>query len=110
MASAAPALSPIATLLDTRDCLWENPASLPVTERLTAGRLELKTGVALIEFDGGARLALQCPASLELLEYKTAWLHRGNATMRCENGTYTFSLLTPTSNVIDLGTEFGIAV
>jgi hypothetical protein len=81
-----------------------------VNQRLAGGMLELTSGVALIEFDGGARLALQGPATLELIDPKTARLHHGRASVRCEEGLYSFSLLTPTSIVIDMGTEFGVAV
>jgi ferric-dicitrate binding protein FerR (iron transport regulator) len=100
----------IATLVDTRDCKWTDPRGLAVGKGLAPGLIELKSGVALIEFDGGARLALQGPARLELIGPKAARLHEGHATVRCEEGRYSFSLLTPTSTVIDLGTEFGVAV
>jgi hypothetical protein len=100
----------VATLVDVRDCKWADGEFLPLDRRFPTGVLELSSGVAVIEFDGGAKLALQGPASLELLGTKTARLHRGNATVRCEQGIYSFSLLTPTSTVVDLGTEFGVAV
>ncbi|OYV04770.1 MAG: hypothetical protein CFE26_15110 [Verrucomicrobiales bacterium VVV1] len=100
----------IATMADTRDCKWKQSASLKIENRLSAGMLELESGVALIEFDSGAKLALQGPARLELISTKLARLHFGNATVRCEQGLYSFSLQTPTSTVIDLGTEFGVAV
>ena len=100
----------IATLGDTRDCVWKNSFEVAVNKRLSASTLELSSGVAVIEFDGGARLALQGPAKLELIGTKTARLLNGAASVRCEEGLYSFSLLTPTSTVIDLGTEFGVAV
>ncbi len=100
----------IATMADSRECKWQGAGEVEVGKRLTAGRMELVSGVALIEFDGGARLALQGPAGIELLGPKTARLTHGNASVRCEEGLYSFSLLTPTSTVIDLGTEFGVAV
>lgn len=103
-------LEEIATIADSRECRWKTNSSLPVEKRLTAGMLELESGVALIEFDGGAKLALQGPAKLELISSKLARLHEGNASVRCEHGVYSFSLQTPTSTVIDLGTEFGVAV
>lgn len=103
-------LEEIATIADSRECRWKSNSVLPVEKRLTAGMIELESGVALIEFDGGAKLALQGPARLELISSKLARLHQGNATVRCEDGAYSFSLQTPTSTVIDLGTEFGVAV
>ena len=105
-----PLAAEVATLLDARDCQWAGGAVFPVDGRLTEGAVHLKSGVALIEFDGGARMALKGPASLELIGPKGARLLRGNVTVRCEDGAEGFSLLTPTSTVIDLGTEFGVAV
>jgi ferric-dicitrate binding protein FerR (iron transport regulator) len=99
-----------ASLVDVRDCQWNDTPRPGVEKRLATRMMDLASGVAIIEFDGGARLALQGPAKLELIGPKAARLHRGTATVRCEEGLYSFSLLTPTSTVIDLGTEFGVAV
>lgn len=100
----------VATLGDDRDCIWEGDINARANNRLAPGLLELKSGVAVIEFDGGARLALQGPAALELIDPKSALLKRGEASVRCEEGLYSFSLLTPTSIVVDIGTEFGVNV
>ena len=100
----------VATLIDARDCQWANGTHIAVEGRLIPRLLNLTSGVALIEFDGGARLALQGPASLEVSGSESARLRRGSATVRCEDGADGFSLLTPNSTVIDLGTEFGVSV
>lgn len=100
----------VATLIDARDCQWANGTRVALEGRLTPRVLNLVSGVALIEFDGGARLALQGPASLEISGSESARLLRGSATVRCEDGADGFSLLTPNSTVIDLGTEFGVSV
>ncbi len=108
--TASVAKAEVATLVDVRDCKWAGGQTLELDTRFSAGLLELISGVAVFQFDGGSRLALQGPASLEIIGPKTARLHHGNATVRCEQGLYSFSLLTPTSTVIDLGTEFGVSV
>ena len=100
----------VASLVDVRNCKWARSETLAVDKRFSPGMLELSAGVALIQFDGGAKLALQGPATLEVIGPKTARLHHGNASVRCEQGIYSFSLLTPTSSVVDLGTEFGVSV
>ncbi|MDA7888053.1 FecR family protein [Akkermansiaceae bacterium] len=108
VAASSPAA--IATLGDDRDCTWQGDVNAQSDKRLAPGLLELKSGVAVIEFDGGARLALRGPAALELIDPKAARLKYGTASVRCEEGLYSFSLLTPTSVVVDIGTEFGVAV
>lgn len=108
--NGTPAPAEVATLVDARNCTWAGGLTPVLDKRFSAGVLELTAGVAVFQFDGGSRLALQGPASLEIIGPKTARLHRGNATVRCEQGLYNFSLLTPTSTVVDLGTEFGVAV
>jgi len=105
-----PAVKPFATLMDSRDCRWNPPSAMAVEQRLSAGVIELEAGVAILDFDGGARVALTGPALFELLGPKSARLHHGDVTVRCEEGLYSFSLLTPTSTIMDLGTEFGVAV
>lgn len=100
----------VATLVDARDCRWKGEKIFQEDERLTHEVMHLQSGVALIEFDAGARLALTGPASLEIKDRNSARLLHGAASVRCEDGAEGFILLTPTSTVIDLGTEFGVAV
>ncbi len=109
--SASPPLAQeVATLLDARDCQWSAGLRMAPDDRLGAGTVTLSTGVAVIEFDDGARLALQGPATLELNDTNSARLHAGTVSVRCEEGAEGFTLLTPSSTVIDLGTEFGVSV
>jgi hypothetical protein len=100
----------VATLLDARDCEWATGPRIEPDDRLSVGTIVLNAGVAVIEFDDGARLALQGPATLELQGANAARLHAGSVSVRCEEGAEGFTLLTPTSTVIDLGTEFGVSV
>ncbi len=110
VAAPVSAVKHFATLMDTRECQWKSAPGMAVEQRLASGVIELESGIAIIDFDGGARLALQGPATFEPLGPKSARLHRGSATVRCEDGLYSFSLLTPTSTIMDLGTEFGVSV
>lgn len=100
----------IATLIDVKGCQWDQTPQLALNDRLTAGPVILSAGVALFEFDDGARLALEGPATLELSTASAARLTFGSASVRCEDGSEGFMLATPSAKVIDLGTEFGVSV
>src|SRR5262249_8571004 len=67
-------------------------------------------GLAEIRFQCGARVVLEGPASLELLSGKSARLRHGKLTARVPGPATGFAIISPQGKVIDLGTEFGIAV
>jgi hypothetical protein len=77
--------------------------------RLSTGeRIKLTSGLLKIEFTGGAVIILSGPAELEIQSSRAARLLAGSLTGRSESGNFT--LLTPKAEVIDIGTEFGVAV
>ncbi len=78
---------------------------------MQAGKpLRLERGLAEIEFDCGARVILQGPAGLELLSGSSARLLQGILTAHVPPRAKGFTVLTPHNKVVDLGTEFGLAV
>jgi hypothetical protein len=72
--------------------------------------LKVERGLAEIRFRCGARVVLEGPARLELLSEKSARLLRGKLTARVSGPAAGFEVLSPQGKVIDLGTEFGVAV
>ena len=64
------------------------------------------TGVAEITFQSGARLLLEGPAEVELVDGTRGILYKGRALMKVPEQARGFSLNTPTTSIIDLGTEF----
>lgn len=77
--------------------------------RLLPGkRLELLSGFARIEFASGAIVILEGPCVFIPTGGDSAALVRGRVTGRADNGN--FHLTTPAARVVDLGTEFGVAV
>jgi hypothetical protein len=98
----------IAWLVNAQNCQWSREEP---TGDMQAGKvLELERGLAEIRFQCGARIVLEGPASLGLLSAKSARLRRGKLTARVPGPTTGFTILSPQGKVIDLGTEFGIAV
>jgi hypothetical protein len=73
--------------------------------------VDLARGRVELVFDSAAVMTLVGPAALEVESATAASLRSGSATTRVENGAARrFRMSTPTTQVVDLGTEFGIAV
>ena len=99
----------VATLLLAEDCRWRTPPRVE-GERLPTGPLGLKTGLLVIRFDGGAELVLQGDCSLVLLSAGGVQVDRGNVIVRASDEATGFRVETPSSELIDLGTEFSVSV
>ncbi|TWT42654.1 FecR protein [Botrimarina colliarenosi] len=70
--------------------------------------LGIESGIAQVEFSGGANLVLCSPASVQFTGGTSARLMRGCVTGRADGAN--FVLVTPTATVVDIGTEFGVGV
>lgn len=68
----------------------------------------ISCGKALIEFASGAQLALFGPAKIKVLDVDAARLEIGRVRGYADGGN--FRLATPTADIIDLGTEFGVSI
>jgi hypothetical protein len=77
---------------------------------LTAGRLQLVSGLAQIEFYSGARLILDGPGNVELVSANQAICHAGRLRAQVPPQARGFSITAPKFKVVDLGTEFGLEV
>ena len=80
-------------------------------DQLRSGQvLKLVDGRVKINFQSGARLAIQAPAELKLLGPNSAQLQHGVVTVRVPGEIKGFVLVTPRQRVTDLGTSFGVDV
>lgn len=109
IAASAVSTRPIATLLFAENCRWAE-SQLAEGTRLASGRIELLTGTAVVRWDGGAEAVLTGPVELELESAGSARLHHGEVVVRATDGAEGFTLHTPASEVVDLGTEFAVKV
>lgn len=103
------AARPVATMLLSEDCRWTGQ-SLSEGDRLGAGRLELDNGTAVLRFDGGAEFVMVGPTAIDLQSAGSVLVHNGDVVVRAKDGAEGFVLTTPTSEVVDLGTEFAVKV
>lgn len=73
------------------------------TLSLTSGRIEL-------DFGSGAKVFLRGPAEFSLLSTSRGKLHFGELSASVPDGAEGFVIDTPSVEVVDLGTEFGVSV
>lgn len=77
---------------------------------LSPGLLQLEQGLLQIDFFNGASVVLEGPAQLELLVGGNAFLHYGKARVTVPPQAQGFRLEAASFQVVDLGTEFAMAV
>jgi hypothetical protein len=99
----------VATLTKTHDCQWkETPA---VTgERLATQPLKLQHGLAELKFDDGTRVIVEGPAEFEVRTRNGGFLRHGRLVAHVPRQAIGFTIATPTAEIVDLGTEFGVEV
>lgn len=106
-------LSPVAVarLILAEDCEWQPEfAHLAEGQKLSAGPLALKSGSAVVRFDGGAELVLTGHTRIQLISGNAGRLDYGDIVVRAEDGAEGFIIDTPATEFVDLGTEFTVSV
>ncbi len=100
----------VATLIRSQQCQWAG-SSLPTVEgaRLKPGMLDLIEGLAVLRFDSGAKLVLEAPATVEVLDAMNCKLRRGTLVAEVPPQAKGFSIDTKDAKVIDWGTKFGLS-
>ena len=88
---------------------WEGPAHAPGSV-LEAGTLRLKSGAALVEFYGGARLIVEGPAEVRLVSAGEAFVQSGRVNAHVPPQAVGFTVGSPTLRVVDHGTDFGMNI
>jgi hypothetical protein len=101
----------VAVLLQAPAAEWENAGRpLRAGAALHPGWLRLKSGFAQIEFYNGAVVILEGPAELQLLSRTQAYCARGKLRATVPPQAQGFTIGSPGLDLIDRGTEFGLAV
>ena len=99
----------VATLAYTSHARWESGELAP-GDRLSRGKLHLEVGLARLDFRNGATVTLQGPAEFEIVSADRTILSSGILTASIPETAVGFEVMTPTMDVIDLGTAFGVSV
>ena len=91
--------------------LWdERGRPLQIGSTVTGGMLDLTHGLAQLRTPDGALLLLEAPARFEISGRRHAFLHRGRLVAQVPPAAVGYTVETPETSVVDLGTEFGLGV
>ncbi len=99
----------VASIGASFDAAWPAAASHRPGEALSqGGRLSLLRGVVQLNMTSGASVVVEGPSQLELAGPDALRLHVGKAAVRINDSGTPFVIDTSTTQVVDLGTEFGV--
>lgn len=102
-----------ATIADGINAVWSTPeGNLDTGKRLAANYqpLKLEKGIAKLLFDNKAEIIVEAPAEIQILTGDQIQLNAGRLYARIPQEALGFSVSTPNSKVVDLGTEFAVKV
>lgn len=72
--------------------------------------INLTRGRAKLTFSSGCVIALQAPATVEILDDMTVRLQKGRLNGFCPPSAHGFRVMTPKASLVDLGTSFGVSL
>lgn len=101
----------VATLTDSLDAQWaESSVSTRKDARLMTNHspLMLRKGYAELVFDNNTKVVIEAPAEFQVISYDQIKLTYGRLYATVPQEALGFIVSTPTTKIIDLGTEFGV--
>jgi len=99
----------VATLTGTLNARWDSAAFREGMRLSTQSQpLWLREGMAAIQFDNGSTVVLEGPAEFSILTDDQVQLRHGRLYASVPGPAVGFTVSTPYSKIIDLGTEFGV--
>jgi hypothetical protein len=101
----------IGSLTTDKRAQWSSSAPAPTDSAIQLGRrYELASGRAQVVLARGTQLAIDGPAVWRVASVERLELESGKLVARVPPPAVGFTVSTPTAEVVDLGTEFGVAV
>lgn len=92
-----------------QDCVWKT-AVLTSHDHFPTGRLSLTAGLAELSFDSGTDVILEAPCEFEVTSSDSARLLSGKVSVTVTEVSNGFTLRTPEAEILDLGTEYAVAL
>lgn len=102
----------VGRLTDMHEVVWADDANAIETNSVlkSGQRLALKRGVVEITYLEGARITFEGPGVFTLDGYGAGTVERGRAVSFVPRRAVGFIINTPVAQIVDMGTEFGVAV
>lgn len=106
-----PALELVARVVQQKNIKW-NDKTTSIKEQgwLSTGKIAFDSGLLKIVFDNGAKVILKGPIDFDLISAERGFLNKGKSWARVPKQARGFTIHTPNSTMIDLGTEFSLNV
>jgi hypothetical protein len=105
-----PAPYEVASVFDAVDAEWSS--GLPITPgtriRSNSKPIRLTRGIIKLRTDDQVEVVLEAPSEFHFSSYSEISMNYGKLFARVSEQGYGFSVVTPNSKVVDLGTEFGV--
>lgn len=110
--AASPSTAPVARVTGLSNCVWpDGDAGLKFGDPLTPGqRLKLSSGVLQLTYETGAKVTVEGPVDMVMTTPIEARLSEGKIAAAVPRFARGYTIVTPTAEVVDLGTEFGVSV
>ncbi|MBC8378371.1 MAG: FecR domain-containing protein [Planctomycetes bacterium] len=107
---APPASYEVATVSDSMDAQWSSGLPIePGTRILSDSKLiRLTRGIVTLKTDDQVRIVLEAPTEFCFSSFSEVSMNYGRLFACVSEQGYGFSVVTPNSKIVDLGTEFGV--
>lgn len=105
------ARAPVARITRLADFAWSRSGAVYAEGAMLrpGQRLALKEGVVEITFSTGARVILEGGTIFEPESENSGRLHAGHLSIEVPEQAIGYTVCTPTADIVDLGTEFGVS-
>jgi len=100
--------APVAILVRVEGVKWKGAE--PKVGLRSGTRIIAEKGLFELRFETGTAVVVEAPADLEVEGPGRVYLHSGRAVARVPKQARGFTLDSPRGPLVDLGTEFGVAV
>jgi hypothetical protein len=102
----------VATVRNTTDVQWSKHTSSKLAESsiLSGEPLKIESGTIELELNAGTKLVVEGPAEWSVDGENRISLRTGKLIARVPQHAIGFTVETPTTTIVDLGTEFGVEV
>lgn len=104
------AAEPLARLTAASHARWSTPFGIREGDGVGGGPLRLLEGRAQLQFVSGASIVLNGPVDMELVTASRVFLRSGRITPFVPPEARGFTVVSPSGEVVDLGTEFSVGV